>query len=70
MPTSAARRIGPRRRLAVDVAATANLIGTLGKYLGLAALFPVAVAVWYSEPVWPFLAAGAITSGVGSRSSG
>jgi trk system potassium uptake protein TrkH len=61
----AARRIGPRRRLVVDVAATANLIGALGKYLGLAALFPAAVALWYREPVWPFLLAGAITSGVG-----
>ena len=49
----------------VDVAATANLIGALGKYLGLAALFPAAVALWYREPVWPFLLAGAITSGVG-----
>jgi trk system potassium uptake protein TrkH len=49
----------------VDLAATANLIGALGKYLGLAALFPAAVALWYGEPVWPFLAAGAITSGVG-----
>jgi trk system potassium uptake protein len=58
-------RIGPRRRLAIDVAAAVNLIGTLGKYLGFAALFPTAVALWYSEPIWPFLAAGAITSGVG-----
>ena len=65
MPQGAARRIGPRRRLVVDVAATANLIGALGKYLGLAALFPAAVALWYREPVWPFLLAGAITSGVG-----
>jgi trk/ktr system potassium uptake protein len=65
LPQGAARRIGPRRRLVVDVAATANLIGALGKYLGLAALFPAAVALWYREPVWPFLLAGAITSGVG-----
>ena len=65
MPQRAARRIGPRRRLIVDVAATANLIGALGKYLGLAALFPAAVALWYREPVWPFLLAGAITSGFG-----
>ena len=57
--------IGPRRRVAVDVAAAVNLVGTLGKYLGLAALFPVVVALWYSEPIWPFLAAGAITSGLG-----
>jgi trk system potassium uptake protein TrkH len=58
-------RIGPRRRIAVDLAASFNLIGTLGKYLGLAALFPACVALWYGEPVWPFLAAGAITSGLG-----
>ena len=37
----------------------------VGKYLGLAALFPAAVAIWYDEPVWPFLAAGAFTSAVG-----
>jgi trk system potassium uptake protein TrkH len=59
------RQIGPRRRLAVDLAASANLIGLLAKYLGLAALFPIAVALWYGEPIWPFVAAGAITSGVG-----
>ena len=35
------------------------------KYLGLTALFPTALALWYHEPVWPFLVAGAITSGVG-----
>ncbi len=35
------------------------------KYLGLAALFPTALALWYHEPVWPFLVAGAITSGIG-----
>jgi trk system potassium uptake protein TrkH len=58
-------RIGPRRRIAVDVEASANLLGTLGKYLGLTALLPTGVALWYGEPVWPFLVAGAITSGVG-----
>jgi len=58
-------RIGPRRRLAIDVFATVNLVGTLGKYLGLGALFPVVIALWYGEPIWPFLAAGAITSGLG-----
>jgi trk system potassium uptake protein len=51
--------------LAVDVAAAANMVGTLCKYLGFAALFPTAVAIGYSEPFWPFLAAGAITSGGG-----
>jgi len=63
--THAAARIGPRRRLAVDVPASVNLVGTLGKYLGLAALFPIPFALGYGEPSWPFLAAGAITSGFG-----
>jgi trk system potassium uptake protein TrkH len=63
--TQAVARIGPRRRLAIDVPAAVNLVGVVGKYLGLAALFPVVIALWYSEPVWPFLATGAITSGFG-----
>ena len=57
--------IGPRRRFALDLPATADLIGTLAKYLGLAALLPIAVALWYGEPFWPFLAAGVIVSGLG-----
>jgi trk system potassium uptake protein len=65
LPEASAQRIGPRRRLAVDIPATVNLVGTLGKYLGITALLPVLVALWYSEPVWPFLAAAAITSGLG-----
>ena len=51
--------------LAVDVPAAANMVGTLCKYLGFAALFPTAVAIGYGESFWPFLAAGAITSGGG-----
>jgi trk/ktr system potassium uptake protein len=63
--TQAVARIGRRRRLAVDLPAAFNLVGVLGKYLGLAALFPAAVALGYGEAFWPFLAAGAITSGLG-----
>lgn len=63
--TQTTARIGPPRRLAIDVPAVVNLVGTLGKYLGLAALFPIPIALWYDEPFWPFLAAGAITSGLG-----
>jgi trk system potassium uptake protein len=55
----------PRRRPAVDFKAAANLIGILGKYLGLAALFPVPFALGYGEPFWPFLLTGAIVSGTG-----
>lgn len=55
----------PRGRSGVDLKATVNLVGILGKYLGLAAVFPVPFAIGYGEPVWPFLATGAIVSGAG-----
>ena len=54
-----------RFALGVDVGAAVNLVGALLRYLSLAFLFPAALAVGYSEPVWPFLAAGAITAGAG-----
>ena len=63
--TQAPSRIGPPRRLAIDIPAVVNLIGTLGKYLGLAALFPIPFALWYGETPLPFLVAGAVTSGLG-----
>ncbi len=63
MNQAVARRRAPRRALAVDIPASLNLIGTLGKYLGLAALFPIAVAIGYGEPFWPYLLAGALASG-------
>jgi trk system potassium uptake protein len=65
LPFAVGRRIRPRPRLAVDLRASINLVGMMGKYLGLAALFPVPFALWYDEPFWPFLAAAAITSGAG-----
>jgi trk system potassium uptake protein len=63
--TQTAARIGRPRRLAVDVPAVLNLVGMLGKYLGIAALLPVPFALGYGEPVLPFLVAGGVTSGVG-----
>ena len=63
--THAAVQIGRRRRLAIDVPAVVNLVGMLGKYLGLAALFPIPFAVAYGEPFLPFIVAGAVTSSVG-----
>jgi trk system potassium uptake protein TrkH len=54
-----------RGLLAVDVPAALHVVGALAKYLGLAALFPTAVAIGYGERFWPFLVAGAITSGIG-----
>jgi trk system potassium uptake protein TrkH len=58
-------RIGRPRRFAIDVAAAANLVGMLAKYLGLAALFPIPFALAYSEPFYPFVVAGVVTSGFG-----
>jgi trk/ktr system potassium uptake protein len=63
--TQAVARIGRPRRLAIDLAAVANLVGTLGKYLGLAAIFPIPFALGYGEPFLPFIVAGAVTSGLG-----
>ncbi len=63
--TQATARIGRRRRVAVDVTAALNLVGMLGKYLGLAALFGIGSALWYGETIWPFVVAGFVTSGLG-----
>jgi trk system potassium uptake protein TrkH len=52
-------------RLGVDLPAALNLVGALTKYVSVAALFPVVVAIGYSERFWPYLAAGAIAGGVG-----
>jgi trk/ktr system potassium uptake protein len=54
-----------RFSLGADVGAALNLVGALLRYLSLAFAFPAALAVGYSESVWPYLAAGAITAGVG-----
>jgi trk system potassium uptake protein TrkH len=63
--TQAVARIGRPRRLAINLPAVANLVGTLGKYLGLAALFPIPFALAYGEPFHPFVVAGVVTSGLG-----
>jgi trk system potassium uptake protein TrkH len=58
----------PRRRpraLGVDVLASLSLVGTLTKYLSLAYLLPIAVAVIYSESVRPWVLSIAIAAGVG-----
>ena len=67
MPRGAisSKGVPARLRVAIDLAAVANLVGTLGKYLGLAALFPIVFALGYREPVLPFVVAGAATSGGG-----
>jgi trk system potassium uptake protein len=58
-----AQRKAPAGALAVDVLAALNLVGTLGKYIGLVAIFPIAVAIGYGETFWPYLLAGALASG-------
>jgi trk system potassium uptake protein TrkH len=63
--SQATARIGRPRRFAIDLPASLNLVGMLGKYLGLAALFPIPLALGYGEPVHPFLVAGLVTSGLG-----
>jgi trk system potassium uptake protein len=75
--TETAARIGRPQRLAIDVPAVLNLVGTLGKYLGLAALVPIPFALGYGETILPFVVTGAVTSGAGlaleratARSSG
>jgi len=63
---AAVRRGAPRRaRIGVDLGAVTSLIGSIVKFLGLAFLVPIGVALGYGEPFWPFLAAAAITTGAG-----
>jgi trk system potassium uptake protein TrkH len=58
-------RVGGRARVGIDVAGALGLTGLLLAYLSLSSLVPTLVAIGYGEPFWPFLAAGAITGGVG-----
>ena len=54
-----------RPRLGIDVSGSLNLVGSLVRYLGISAVVPSIFAIAHSEPVWPFLAAGALVSGFG-----
>ena len=54
-----------RTRLGVDVLSALNLVGTLIKLLSLAFAFPFAIALLYSEPLWPWLASAAVGGGFG-----
>jgi trk system potassium uptake protein TrkH len=58
-------RIGRPRRVAIDVVAVANLVGTLAKYLGVVVVFPIGLALWYGDPVWPYVVTGVGTSAFG-----
>jgi trk system potassium uptake protein TrkH len=64
-PESSPDRIRGRAYLGIDVAGALGLTGTMLAYLSLSSLVPVAFAIGYSEPIWPFLGAGAIAGAVG-----
>ena len=66
MRAAAARRRRRPGSLGVDVVGALNLIGSLLKPLGLAFAFPTALALGYGDPVWPFVASGLATSGLGA----
>lgn len=66
MRAPAAHRLALPGTLGVDVVGALNLIGSLVKPLGLAFLFPTALAFGYGEPVWPFIASALITWGLGA----
>lgn len=53
-----------RKFLAVDVLGALHIVGILIASLSGATLVPAAVALAYGEPVWPFLASGAIVGAV------
>ena len=56
------RRAARRETVGVDVGAALNLVGALLKYLSLAFVVPIGIALGYGESPWPFVAAGAITA--------
>ncbi len=49
----------------MNVGAAVNVVASVLVYLGAAFLVPAGVAAGYGEPIWPFLVAGAVTSGLG-----
>lgn len=46
----------------VDVSGALNLVGRMVKYFSVAYLFPIVVGLGYGDPIWPFVAAGALTA--------
>ena len=65
MTTERVERIQHRTYLGIDVPGALGLTGTMLAYLSLSSLVPLAAAIGYREPFWPFLLAGAIAGGVG-----
>lgn len=54
-----------RIRLGVDLSAVLDLLGGVLRWLGLPFLIPATAAAFAGEAVWPWLAAGAATTGTG-----
>jgi len=65
LTTARLRRAFRRETVGVDVEAVLDLVGAVLKWLGLAFLFPAAIALWYGESPWPFVVSAAVTSGFG-----
>ena len=60
-----ARRAVRRSAVGVDLGGAFNLVGAILKYLSLAFLVPVVVAVIYGESLWPFLLAALASAASG-----
>jgi trk system potassium uptake protein TrkH len=56
--TARLRRAVRRETVGVDVLAALSVVGAVLKYLSVAFLFPVVVALWYGETPVPFFVAG------------
>jgi trk system potassium uptake protein TrkH len=65
MQTVAPPRWVHLRTVGVDISGALNLVGWLIKYLAPAFLFPIAIAIGYGDPVWPFVVAAVLTYGFG-----
>jgi trk system potassium uptake protein TrkH len=60
-------RRAPRSvRIGVDLPAALHLVGRFLKYFAVTFAFPTVLAAGYGEPVWPFMAAAAITVAAGA----
>ena len=57
-------RVGPPR-LGIDVLGSLNLVGTLVKYLSVAFLLPLFLAIGVGDPFWPFLVSAIVTLAAG-----
>nr|WP_254545299.1 TrkH family potassium uptake protein [Halomarina sp. BND7] len=55
------RRVSTGSRIRVEWRASASLVGTVLRYLSVALLFPLAVAIYYGADVWVFVATILIT---------